>query len=1661
MDAFEAFRWSMSLLAATLTRVIEQGSTVVMKAINANSAAMLTEAISAAPRAERASELLCVQVGTASISPLLWAIEGGRWHVADGILMDLLTIRGDRERYYYGMEELFRRHPNIVQILCDEAPSLLGTLFDGLVWRSRQTTSDGKRRVNYYLKYLLVDEEGKAAGALKWLVSSQEPKNISHNVIVVLTDIVWTNRTRSHFVQGKIPVILSLLGFMLFQAILPRLPSRDFDAIRFTIFVGRMVNYVLTLGRLCLHHAQKCRESLRVGHSIRYYGIPLPGYLQDFLEVVNLALLLFMIATLSHEPIFWCIGSGEAFPALYCGTTGDSFMRYSVFNSLTMVILWVSLVDLAVLSTGLSTFVLVVGMVLSEIGRFLVALVFLLVAFGTAVTMLHHQYGEMQDIPSALVVLFAMTLNLYEDDYRDMLDEPALLFAVFVFVTLSAVLLLNLLIAQLNCSYNFIYLDSVGFARMKRAGAVADGMAVLSDASWEKFMSQLKLSEPLEFNEGDVGVPGGIQILEPANRNKVKEDRILRFGGACSPQMKWPEDNIDGIKQVDSQKRFRRLEKLCQKALKRMVKVAKRKGDESFSHSSGIMKPLSVEVPLGDTLASSLPRESSKPNQLGASVCHRSDTFGGMGMSGMGTSQIGDAISYESVGINITSLDELCLDTKSVQEIRSSWAMFIKQSGSRHAAGEAIFASLFESAPSLRSFFLSPMPVQGDRFAESIEALLGVLDNSALLKAKAEVLGFAHMQFDITSSRVMLFRDATLDLLEVELQDEFTDCARVAWAGFLNYVGGGLIYIKSKFVDRVRFLSESWEMVNRAAASAVDGEHRASLGSGDGQAAAKSSKSNPSISHDQEDNADSGKPVVNQTVPKTYEDMFNFNCAILGFETDSWMAEVLPRFDTLATNISNMPRLQQECDLLVLFINKRTNASEVNLSDYKSCMLASLRSLLSKCWNSDYELAWAWLWENVERLLAKVLPRSPKWEIALEKIMNSFDSEKRHEIRETIWTRLFEAAPGIQDYFKQSNTRLHFIAEKILQMSVEVYKDPWHVTDELFAVGLRHVGYGAPTEFFGSFVTANVEVIASFAEDPVAHEAFRFSLSVMSGLMVRTINEGSTVVMNAVNKNSASDLEEAVSRVPRNARASQLLKIQVGTANISPLYRAIEGGCLEAAFAILTDLLKIRADRERYYYGMEELFRRHPDLMKRLSEDAPSLLPHLLEGLVWRSRNTEDGMRRVNYYLKYLVVSLDGGVSPVLQWIVNSKDQKIVSHPVLVSVAETLWSKYALREFMSTKLGSLFGLSIFLLSQSILTKIEVEDRSVLNVFILVGRVSTYTFTMVRSTYFHATESLRACRRGDTERVCCFAVPQHLMDWYGASSLLLTVLLFLMFVTEPMIWCAGSNNWPTEKCGFDRVNIWYSYFTFIAMVIHWTLLADLACLSTDLSAFVLVVGEVMTEIGRFLVALLFLLCTFASASCVLEHGYEDMKDFHHAILVLVGITLGVFEHDYRNLRRDWVLLTAVFIFVTCTVILLLNLLIAQINCSYEHIYQDSVGYALLKRAEVIADLLQEVDEAKWTTFVDGLGLDTPLEFNSGDVGMPGGITIWEKANLHIVLEDRIVRYGGSCDPEAPWPHGRGYGNDKLRRLEESIESEMRTINMALTNKLMSADSGSMM
>ena len=79
--------------------------------------------------------------------------------------------------------------------------------------------------------------------------------------------------------------------------------------------------------------------------------------------------------------------------------------------------------------------------------------------------------------------------------------------------------------------------------------------------------------------------------------------------------------------------------------------------------------------------------------------------------------------------------------------------------------------------------------------------------------------------------------------------------------------------------------------------------------------------------------------------------------------------------------------------------------------------------------------------------------------------------------------------------------------------------------------------------------------------------------------------------------------------------------------------RSVEMGSMESVRAIITDLLTIRANRDSRYYRIDTLFERHPEIIQTPCQEARGLMPIRFDEPVWRSRVTENGLRRVNYYV--------------------------------------------------------------------------------------------------------------------------------------------------------------------------------------------------------------------------------------------------------------------------------------------------------------------------------------------------------------------------------------------------------------------------------------------
>eukprot|EP00927_Polykrikos_kofoidii_P065615 TRINITY_DN61353_c0_g1_i1.p1 TRINITY_DN61353_c0_g1~~TRINITY_DN61353_c0_g1_i1.p1 ORF type:complete len:1062 (-),score=130.75 TRINITY_DN61353_c0_g1_i1:394-3516(-) len=983
-----------------------------------------------------------------------------------------------------------------------------------------------------------------------------------------------------------------------------------------------------------------------------------------------------------------------------------------------------------------------------------------------------------------------------------------------------------------------------------------------------------------------------------------------------------------------------------------------------------------------------------------------------------------------------STFDELKLDSRTIEAVHGAWYVFINSMSSREYAGELLLNAVCESSPTLQSMFTSLRALQALRFINAVASLVMALEDPPKLKNLVEALGFAHLNMPITRHLVTEFRDIVLDFFATELGPKLSLVAADGWRSLLSYVGGAILFCKDSYGGRIETLTISWAKANPGTTKAdvetsklkTEGMHHCS--NGDAEHSEAKGK------HEMDTAAEQSIEI-----PKNFPDMFRFNAAVMGVGDRQWMNEVLACFHNLVTNFGNVVRVQEECEVLSMRINTLKEIG-IKLAEFKNCMLASLRSLLPGTWDTAHEQAWSWLWETVEDLVTKspFFIRGLALERGLSKFFDIMTDDESFAFRADTYTEFFRTSPGGQSFFKQSNAYLHIIASKALQMSLGFYRRPVEMIDELSALGLRHVGYAIPVEYFSPFVVAFVTVMKEKQVDTVAVESLECSMGLVAKMLVRTVTEGSTLVMRAINVNSKTLTMRSVATAPRGTRAQWMLIVQVGTQDISPLGWAIQSGAEESASAMITDLLTIRADRDRYYYAMDALCTRHPDLIKMLVDEAPALLPVMLNGLIWRSHISEGGMRRVNYYIHHLLVDAEGEPAMAISWVATTLDPKIARHPIMVLVNDVAWRHLVCESFVLSKLWLFFTIVVFMASQ---------DRNLARhpEAVFVCRCFVYICGMGLLIYRHTKSSILSFQAGDMMAVLCIWVPGYLRKWSEICSFGVTCSLFIMFCLEPILQCWGrTEDAFASKCSSAGpvMSFAYSFGALTAMFMYWMLLVDLSILSERVASYVLICGKLMSELGLYLIAWAVLTLVFASAICCLKenaeiHNIPAMILFMFELVMGIGVTDDVKELGTFITVMVYICFIAVAIFLT-------DILIAQLHNIYSSSFYDMVGLARLGRLSVIADALPKVSKKRWSCFLDRMEFDKKLEFNEGDIGVAGGMQVVEPASANPVTTDQIMRFGGSTSPGAPWPEADTEGDDRLDRLERLLQNLAKTLNL---------------
>lgn len=995
--------------------------------------------------------------------------------------------------------------------------------------------------------------------------------------------------------------------------------------------------------------------------------------------------------------------------------------------------------------------------------------------------------------------------------------------------------------------------------------------------------------------------------------------------------------------------------------------------------------------------------------------------------------------------IQTDEIEQLALPSAWVAELQSCWNKFLQKADGRQSAGELIYDAILEAAPRIIiDDFSSPRTVWSSRFLDGLAALITELSDPELLRSRAETMGFSHLSLDVTFSKCELFRDVIVSVIEQELGvAQFPPhCdARKCLNIILNYIAGALLYTNSIFATRVKAIQKSWRQANKKVDEAELIDEEKSLEVGETSGKLKMEDAAKEKFRDFSKAAKRRRKGLN--VPKSFNEMFLFNSCVMGYEDSEWMDLILDQFDAIASNVDQLHRLQEECDVLSLVLTKYMN--KITYSEFKVVLLATLRSLV-KDWNSGMDVAWNWFWDRLEQMLVdrKTLLYYQK---KLQATYTSLDEKTFQLLRKALFENFFVSLPAAEEYLKTSMTRLYFVADRIFEMVLEMYENPRKMVQDITSVGLLHVGMNIPREFFKPFTVAAVQTFQDVIKEDVARLGYSWSISLIARVMERVIAEGSTVVMKAICLNKETQLLQAIAVAPRAERTQQLLVVSAGEMSTSPLYWSIDSGHLGCARIIIEDLLTIRADRENYYYGCDTLFQVHPDLIHHLCNNAPTLLEPLLDGLVWKSRSPQNGLRRVNYFIKNLLQDKDGNFSKSIEWLVNYNDPKAISHPANAVAVNLLWSGLAVRYFLAGRVFFLISLCAFMAGQAVYVHHDGTESKVDNLVVASCRAFTYFLSMTSLLYDHIKHIIVDCATGNIVHQSYVPIPLYLCSSRQLCSLILGCLLVFMVTLEPILWCLGEFSNPnspfeifTSNCAAasDEMKNIYSVCASLASLLYWFLLSDLAVFSMPLYALLLVCEVVAMELILFLASALFLILSFSTALNALDHSIEDFEGVPRWAKslgqIVINILPGSFYYGFQSSATVFVIIS---LFVCLISFVLINLLAVQLMEAYAAHSEDLHGCAQLSRAAILVRSMEQVHHWSWSSFLQSLQFDEPVEFNEGDVGLAGGVQVLENAHRSVVTVDRIHRYGGLTGPSLPWPREekkRSLRQERFHRLE---------------------------
>eukprot|EP00873_Tetraselmis_striata_P007051 jgi/Tetstr1/427315/TSEL_017484.t1 len=703
-------------------------------------------------------------------------------------------------------------------------------------------------------------------------------------------------------------------------------------------------------------------------------------------------------------------------------------------------------------------------------------------------------------------------------------------------------------------------------------------------------------------------------------------------------------------------------------------------------------------------------------------------------------------------------------------------------------------------------------------------------------------------------------------------------------------------------------------------------------------------------------------------------------------------------------------------------------------------------------WDKPTKEAWAWMWDIVHGVFKQDMVAA---RTMLEHLESSWAAIQEEELGEIIarkfYDHLFAMAPQLQPMFTKPFKMQLVMLTQALDLVVRSVRDTRVLSNELKALAMTHIKYDihqVHLNIFGEVLIKTLkEVMGPEKWDDEMETAWADIYMHISEVFGQVLTSGRNLVSKALADGDVEELREALQKMPRGRRTSSALEIEVDDTIISPIVWTIRDGQVALTEVLLKDVLAIRGDRENYYYGRAMLWQKHPELIRLLVQKAPTLIAIVLDGHLWTSRFTEDGHRRVNFYIRELYgdpeLQENANVYNTTLGIFITKlpmsELVLFAHPVVNFLVELKWDLFAKQQFVMQQAFNFVNLAL----STAYLQVGASNPwasfilGVLQLLVGASKVMSYGKNILKQMGSQSGKTLLLVGRP-------VFLPYSLLDVFiilnVASATMCVILFAYTWHVDPFDWRTAIQG--AEAAGARdpvQMNRWADIAAFTTGLL-WLQMAEVFKATTKLSALLYAFIAVMADVSRFLLVLgvwtlgfsmmlywLMVGLNLREGKPLAEASLLDLDQIEGAdvgvLIYFVGMSCMGLASINAIMESSWTVRMVFSLCVLSTVVVLLNLLISTMVNTYDMLQRNCDELAVKSRTEMVVRAEERLSRNQRILIFRSLQLGEPLDFENLDRGPAGGVQVnmrtEQMTHPAYAVPDRLERYSGPTAQELPW------------------------------------------